>query len=78
MRGFYGVLFRRGDALLPSAERIFAPDVRKRASNQTARTVASTYQHIHSLVSRSESGYENPETILLHSPREVEALLGLM
>ena len=78
MRGFYGVLFRRGDALLPSAERIFAPDVRKRASNQTARTVASTYQHIHSLVSRSGSGYENPETILLHSPREVEALLGLM
>ena len=78
MRSFYGVLFRKGDALLAHAELIVSPSLRRQAATQTARTVASTYQHIHSLISRSGSGYDAPESILLHSPREVEALLGLM
>ena len=78
MRSFYGVLFRKGDALLAHAELIVSPSLRRQAATQTARTVASTYQHIHVLISRSGSGYDAPETILLHSPREVEALLGLM
>lgn len=76
-RSFYAVLFRRGDALLPQAEALTSPALRRRAASQTAKTLASTYAHIHALVSRPGSGYAAPESILLHTPREVEALLGL-
>ena len=51
--------------------------VRRQTAMQTARTVASTYRHIHALILREGSGYDHPETILLHAPEEVEALLGL-
>ena len=77
MGAFYAVLFRHGDGLLADAERIVSPIVRREAAMRTARIVASTYAHIHALVSRAGSGYAAPETILLHSPQEVEALLGL-
>ena len=77
VRSFYGLVFKHGDHLLSQAERIASPAVRRAAAKQTARTVASTYGHIHALVSRPGSGYQQPETILLHSPEEIEALLGL-
>ena len=77
MRAFYGVLFRRADEILPTAHLIASPDVRAQATSQTARTLASTHAHIHALVLRPGAGYSAPETILLHTPREVEALLGL-
>ena len=78
MRSFFATLFRRGDALLPHAERLASAPLRRRATEQTARTVASTYAHIHALILRPGSGYEAPEnTILIHTPSEVEALLGL-
>ena len=74
MRSFYAVLFRRGDALLPHAESIASPSTRRQAAVQAAKVVASTHRHIHELV---RARYQAPEGILLHSPEEIETLLGL-
>ena len=78
MRSFYATLFRRGDALVPAAEKLTAAPLRRRAVAAAARTLASTHAHIHALVRRKGSGYDAPETILLHSPEEVETLLDVM
>ena len=78
MRSFYATLFRRGDALVPAAEKLTTAPLRRRAVAAAARTLASTHAHIHALVRRKGSGYDAPETILLHSPEEVETLLDVM
>lgn len=75
MRSFYSLTFRQGDSLLGAqAELISASATRRQAATLTARVVASTHRHIHELV---RSRYETPEGILLHSPEEIDALLGL-
>ena len=78
MRSFYSVLFRLGDALVPHAELILSPALRRQALALTARTIAMTHRHIHQLVTNPGSGYPAPAEILLHSPDEVETLLGVM
>lgn len=77
MRSFYATLFQRGDRLVPAADLLDAPPLRRRAAAAAAKTLASTHAHIHSLVKRAGAGYESPETILLHSPAEVETLLDV-
>ena len=78
MRGFYSVLFRHGDALLPNADLIEAPPVRRRTATLVAQTIASTHRHLHAMLSREGSGYEQPQkTILPHSPEEIDTLLGV-
>ena len=75
LRSFYSLTFRQGDSLLGAqAELISASATRRQAASLTARVVASTHRHIHELV---RSRYETPEGILLHSPEEIDALLGL-
>ena len=71
------MLFKRAD-VLPHADDISAPELRRQASEQTARILASTYASMHAIISRPGSGYSAPESILPHTPRDVEALLGLM
>jgi hypothetical protein len=78
MRSFYSTLFRRGDTIVPHAALIASQRLRREVSSLASRTLASTHRHIHQLVSREGSGYDAPSTILLHSPEEVETLLGLV
>ena len=78
MRGFYSDLFKRGDDLLPRGDLIDAPGVRRAAATLAARTVASTHRHVHVLLQRDGSGYTDPcRTILVHTPEEVDTLLGV-
>ena len=77
MRSFYGIVFRRGDELMPQSKLPLALSLRRQATVETARTIVSTYQHIYDLIQSPGSGYSAPESILLHTPGEVEVLLGL-
>ena len=77
MRSFYSLLFRQGDALLPHADAIASPTLRRQAVALTARAVSETHAHIHELVSRPTSGYQEAHAILLHTPEEIETLLAV-
>ena len=43
----------------------------------TTETLAATHRQLHEMVSAPGSGYDKPETILLHSAEEVETLLDV-
>lgn len=77
MRSFYARLFQVGDALLPEVHRIASSAVRQQALRRTAQVVAATHRQIHDIVSREGAGYDNLDSILLHSPQEIETLLDV-
>ena len=76
-RSFYAALFRSGGAPLPRAAQIASAELRGRAVTLAARTLAATHRQLHEMVSAPGSGYDKPETILLHSAEEVETLLDV-
>mmetsp|Transcript_32539 Transcript_32539/g.52727 ORF Transcript_32539/g.52727 Transcript_32539/m.52727 type:complete len:649 (-) Transcript_32539:193-2139(-) len=77
LRAFYASLFALGSLVIPQCDRIVDQKLRNTARQGVAQSVAATHSALYSAIMDPKNGYQDPASILLHTPDQVRTLLNV-
>lgn len=74
LKQFYGKVLT-GSVELGLLDKLSSLSLRRHAHASAAAGVAAAYKELHDAIMAPDSGYRDPQTLLLHSAQQIESLL---